>query len=271
MPGQPESISTEILGTINRHWMAGAPLDRFTLRALRDQAKSVLKADPTAGYTLLGAIDALAADPNAMRSHHETALRISPHDFQALCNYAISLHKLGYFSEALEKARRAASWHPTPDAYFHLAKCAAGAGRIREAAQALEAANKFRIALQQSGWEALVAYRVLKAMPLVEHLNLSDDELEGIQHTVVDVLHQAKIYRCSIQFDALPDEDEDLLSLLCFINEDAVRIQRLNEILVHRLASRDEVVADGSSFVAVFMKENISDGSDTRPATAACV
>ena len=98
--------SEELIKTLTRI-AASDEINEFELRKLDREARKLMTADAAAAHTVLGGIASLRGRTEAVREHHEIALKLSGNSGEALTNYAVSLSKVGEMTEAFKATMEA--------------------------------------------------------------------------------------------------------------------------------------------------------------------
>lgn len=105
MSPKPKPISIEIIEELNnlsyqeRH-------DPFILNRYKRQAKKLLMKFPNKAYKIFGVIAALEKNIDKLHYNHELALKYTDTKASDYFNYAISLTRLGFLKESIEKAKK---------------------------------------------------------------------------------------------------------------------------------------------------------------------
>jgi hypothetical protein len=88
---------------------------QLSLMRIKREAGAVLRAEPAAYYSILGAIACLEKNLPAMHKNHLNSIKISPADYRYLAhlNYASSLSRVGLFPSAYEHSVAAFKECPT--------------------------------------------------------------------------------------------------------------------------------------------------------------
>lgn len=107
---QPLNASTALFKRLSDAASRDVPSE-FEVRRLKQDAEPLMASDPGEAHQILGGLATIERDEEAMRSHHEQALRFD-HRPSAYSNYAISLQRFGRFSEAVTFALIAAEAQP---------------------------------------------------------------------------------------------------------------------------------------------------------------
>jgi len=82
--------------------------NEILMRRLRNEAESLVKQSGQANdYIALGAIDTVLNNPLRVKETFNQGIEKYPNDSQLQSNYAVSLDKLGFVSEAMDYAQRA--------------------------------------------------------------------------------------------------------------------------------------------------------------------
>ncbi len=77
------------------------------MRQLEREAKSLLDSDPSGAFCVLGAIACLSGNEQETRKYHRKSIKLSQGEAHKIFNYAVSLDRLSFFSEALAYAQEA--------------------------------------------------------------------------------------------------------------------------------------------------------------------
>ena len=92
----------------------------FEILRLEQDAKRLLESDAVGAYQALGAIAAYRLDLDALRENHERAIHLTT-SVTARSNYAISLERVGLYSEANPWVLEASKTEPENLTYLHRA------------------------------------------------------------------------------------------------------------------------------------------------------
>lgn len=207
------------------------PPTAFELQKLKREAKALAKVDAAWSWVLQGMVAVLAEQPDEMRKCHEIALNIEPHDEELVRNYAVSLMKMGFVSEALKTIRIA----------YRLAEGHSGnlellidysweAGRIREALRHCHT------------WEKLNPAHIYRYKSFLEEgqriydsAGIEDDEAEYVRALSHSVLHENGIYRVQSGKGVHADEESEWCSWTVSLPRSVADVVELDMELIGRL------------------------------------
>lgn len=186
---QPQTISPQLitelieLASEKRH-------NPFILRGYKKKAETLRKADPFSGYLVLGMIATLEKNSAEMHNYYRRAIKLNSKDSIGYRNYAVSLGKLGYYSEYFDYAQRAYNLNrgDLSTLEFFIDTCLM-AGKINQAKPLLEA------------WDRLCpkasnpfSTGVEKAIRIMVNNDISPQELEAILEIAISLLQKRNIY-----------------------------------------------------------------------------
>ena len=117
--GAPKSKASSILDALNEIVREGGR-NELGLKKCEQQATLLLKDDAPRAYELLGIIEAIRCSNDKASQYFEKAIALQPHEARLLSNYAISLFKVGQFSEAIDYSIKAVNIEKENLSYLRL-------------------------------------------------------------------------------------------------------------------------------------------------------
>ncbi|MBF0590050.1 MAG: hypothetical protein HQL53_13090 [Magnetococcales bacterium] len=170
----------------NRFFKQGKLPDPFTCARLEKGAEQAKVTDPLNAHLILARLASMQQQPQRMRGHHLSIINLTPDRPKSHVDYADSLMKLGFFSEAQERLRIANELLPDDGGILqNLVRGSMLAGRFREAAITMD--QLFDLDRQVT----IRQYHFIReALELVQKREISDDALEALQKSASGYLHQ---------------------------------------------------------------------------------
>jgi tetratricopeptide (TPR) repeat protein len=165
--------------------------NEIKMRRLRNEAESLVKQFGQANdYIALGAIDTILNNPLRVRESFNQGLSKYPNDSQLQSNYAVSLDKLGFVSEAMDYAQRAYTLHQGDLLLLnHLIGHCIQSGHLTAAQHWLEQWQR----LQPNKPHGYLDF-VEKARELLLNFKVSDEAVVELIQIAYAVLHDNGIY-----------------------------------------------------------------------------
>lgn len=246
MTGIPEEAGPALLNEIVNSVSSKEQPSEFTIQGYKSKARSLMKTDAFNSYIILGIIGSLERNPHEMRENHSKALNINPHDMIAVGNFAVSLHRLGYFDEAYKHMQYANEVCQGSDP-FTVAKLALYSlcnGFISEALDAYNHLLKLKSEYEFGGnrlFEDLEKFN--------SNHELDDRKTNILLRTVQNILNLNEIYYFNIDTSVNHDENSSWLSWVIDTNLNPEEVMELNVTLSTQLADlelsdiQDNVVA----------------------------
>ena len=263
MPNRPSPApeSAEFLASLAA--MAGEiEPNRFELKRLEREARKLLKIDPVAGYTALGAAASLRGDIEEVHSRHQFALQLSGESPEALHNYAASLAKLGEFTEALEVARRAYAQAPADLVVLDgVVTASIFTGHFREACELVgkwNGSNPERPYSLDSPVEAILS--------AVGREVFTEERLQEVLAIAHETLRSSKVRTSRVEVHADEHEPDSFL-FECFVVALPEKAEDLNEALDAQIRDCPHLMDDpGLKFMPAFIGASV-DGSQPEAST----
>jgi tetratricopeptide (TPR) repeat protein len=165
--------------------------NEILMRRLRNEAESLVNqsGQPT-DYIALGAIDTVLNNPVRVKETFNQGLEKYPNDSQLQSNYAVSLDKLGFVSEAMDYAQRAYESHQGDLLLLnHLIGHCIQSGHLTAAKHWLEQWQR----LQPNEPHGYLGF-VEKARELLLKSKVSDEAVAALLQISYAVLHDNGIY-----------------------------------------------------------------------------
>jgi len=229
-PPQPEEKASELIERFN-HLVSQPNVTQFELLRMEGEVKKLLTVDAVHAYLLLGMLGCLKKDESMMRENHERALKLAPNSFVVICNYATSLSKYFYFSEAQEYYKRALEITPNEATVVKsLIDCLYIGGRFHEARHYLDLHES---TIKESGGRNNV---IREADELLEEIQ--DDELAEIQKVVSDIVRERGYYSALPVISLVDDEGETSVDYDLSVNAGYEEIADANMQLIEKMIER---------------------------------
>ena len=234
----------------------------FELKRLEREARRLLKVDPIAGCTALGAAASLRGNIEEMRSRHQLALQLSGESPEALHNYAASLATLGEFTESLEVARRAYARAPADPAVLDgVVTAAIFTGHFREAC---ELASKWNGCNPERPYS--LDSPVGAILSAVGREVFTEERLQEVLTIAHETLRSSKVRTSRVEVHADEHEPDSFL-FECFVVALPEKAEDLNEALDAQIRGRPHLMDDpGLKFMPAFIGASM-DGSQPESAT----
>jgi len=203
MHPQPQTISSQLIKELD----ALPPEERhnsFVLRGYRKKAKALCRVDPFSGYLVLGMIATLERNVDEMHNHYRRAFKLNPANPVGYHNYAVSLGKLGIYSEYITYAHKAYETNRGDlNSLEFLIDTSLIVGQIYQANQLLDEWN--RLCPKRSNPSSAGIENAIKIM---ENHGITQDDVEKIQQIAVSLLQKRNIYIHLTHFQVKRHEGE---------------------------------------------------------------
>jgi tetratricopeptide (TPR) repeat protein len=186
----PKSKTDDLIDKLNALLPDGKIPDEFTLQLLKREARALQKHDAASAYRILGMIAGAEGKKDELEKHHETALKLGVPPSIGKLNFVTSLMNGGFYSAALEYARRVFCAETDPTAIEKLIELNALCLRF-------EGALKYTEQLIELGGEMNGSYSLLhfqRIVSLLREYTLRDVDLAKIGE-IADALVQEKQIR----------------------------------------------------------------------------
>jgi tetratricopeptide (TPR) repeat protein len=233
MNGTPQSTYNTLIEELNGVRYAPTEQRTFPLGKLKRDAAKLRSADAFSSYIISGVIASLEHDVERAKDFHQKSLRISPHNYQALYNYATSLIYCGKAEEAYQQTSVLVKLFPQDvnASLQHIAACSM-LGRYSEAFEYAHNIIATNPEAETDGWvqDAIAVYEWSRNHDLVE------DDIIKYCNAMLDVMEKNQLgydIKLSVSF---PDDLEIVRNIiidcdvetLCQINNDLIEL--LSEI-----------------------------------------
>ncbi|MBK7687130.1 MAG: hypothetical protein IPJ25_14950 [Rhodocyclaceae bacterium] len=159
------------------------------------EAELIMDVDSVGAHQALGAICTLLFDVEGVRSHFKIASQIAPRNVNVLNNYSVSLHQLGFFSEAFEYANTVAELVPEDLRALRQARDNAFFAGDLNNARLLDEMHAFRGGKEDD--DACTIGDVIKSLG---KSGVAQSELATGQRLMFDLLRERKVRFKSIEF-----------------------------------------------------------------------
>jgi len=245
--------SSELLDRINS-LTTEKNVSLFTLKRFRKEADLLIsQVNTPESYVALGAICTLQKDVDAVHSAFRRAIAKFGCDGELSLNYAVSLRKLGFFSDAHEYVIKAYEFREGDLTVINeLILCAFELGLIREAKQWLEQWEKER---PNETKQHSIAGILNAAYEIVSDNNISDESVMHLFTSSVDLLHEYRIFTKVSMSRILHDDDSDWLSYEFSLPLDTDKIVDLNFTLADKLVAANLADTFNNKIVVRFTAE----------------
>ncbi|MBF0186983.1 MAG: tetratricopeptide repeat protein [Magnetococcales bacterium] len=174
----------DLIREVNRLFNQGDTPDDFTLHRLTTEAGRLGNEQSAVGLLVQARLACLAGRVEAMRAFHIQLLNHAPDHPKVHLDYALSLRKLGFYTEARERSRTALeldSGHS--GAVQSLIRDTVASGRIHEASElARKAMESFPMTRRQFAF-------VNEAARFLSDHDIEDDALEALPTLAMALLH----------------------------------------------------------------------------------
>ncbi len=241
--------------------LLGVEVDDLGLRRIRQEAQTLMGADPVEAHTVLGALATLEGRADDVRKHFRIALQQSGHSASVSRNYSCSLLALGRSDEAFEVAKQASGRAPDDLAVLeHLISTALQAGRLLEA-------RTFRQRLGRLSPERSLPGESVEEMlgDAVDRGAFREESIQEVLRTVHETLADTGVRRTNLSELKTYAVDPDSFLFLVHVFASPERAAELNEALADRIADRPELMADpGVRFVPMFIGARADGGHPAR-------
>jgi tetratricopeptide (TPR) repeat protein len=187
---QPHPKAHQLLGQLSQLSREDEK-NEILMRRLRNEAESLVNQFGQAtDYIALGAIDTVLNNPVRVKETFNQGLEKYPNDSQLQSNYAVSLDKLGFVSEAMDYAQRAYESHQGDLLLLnHLIGHCIQSGHLTAAKHWLEQWQR----LQPNEPHGYLSF-VEKARELLLKSKVSDEAVAALLQISYAVLHDNGIY-----------------------------------------------------------------------------
>ena len=223
-----ETKSNELVELLNR--LAEQPSE-FQLAKAKREAKALVSKDANEGYTLLGIIAALEQNAGEMHRNHRLAIQNAPNNWWGQENYAKSLFRLGYFSEASDLASRLADRDPT---HLDILRTAIGAstraGKLERAIDLYARAGKLNY---EDGAVRNDMEAVFSVVDFLRSAGITEAVLEKAVSIAASVAHESDAILDDVRLQVLSD-DSPFVSLMLLVKRPAA-VTPLSVSLVDRM------------------------------------
>ena len=185
----PQTASSQLIDKINKLVAASYKPTALQLQSLKNDAKKLTQVDAPTSYVVRGMIAALEQDVAECRHSHENAIRLNNSSFTN-GNYAVSLGKLGFFSEAIKYLTKDNEFSPgVPETLRKFVNYNIRCGRVQEAIKWMHQIKK-EMPTEKIEYEEFL----LELHAFMTKLNISDNSLETLLGYAIDVLHENNTY-----------------------------------------------------------------------------
>lgn len=231
---QPEPKGTAIVKRINvlAEQKSRKEDISFPLARVEKEIQNLIHDDAAAAYDLLGMVASLRGDEDSVRKYHENALRLDPGDREVLCNYATSLGRLGFHSEARQKLIDAYKLHVgAPEILREIVKYSITSGRFHEAAEWYEQLRKELPEIEHAEQGILSV-----GLPLLESKGITDNEVENATRLATQVFQKFGAVFDQINVSVNEDDESAWLSFVFSMDMPVEDVVKLNIAYADRLA-----------------------------------
>ncbi|MBF0624816.1 MAG: hypothetical protein HQL82_08415 [Magnetococcales bacterium] len=180
----------ELIRAVNRLFNSAQEADSFTLARYKKEARSLRSTHGAAANLLLARLACLEGNEAQMRVSHQLILGARANHPEVYFDYANSLRKLGFYSEAREQLDIAHQLDPGNTEYLqYLVKTCLISGHIQSAWYHLELAMKAGSQIYRKEYDFLSG-----AVRFVTENSLTDDELDRLQRAALAVIHDSGLH-----------------------------------------------------------------------------
>nr|CRH04252.1 Conserved protein of unknown function [Candidatus Magnetococcus massalia] len=231
--------------------------DPFSLHRLRKEAEQLATEEPIATSLILARISCMEHQPGAMETFYKQLINQNPAHPQTHLEYGLSLRKLGFYSEARERTRKAMELDGDhPGVIQQMIRDCILSGRFNEAGDFLKQAVRASLPIYRAQFHFLESVQDL----LNQH-KVVDDEIEMMQQCAVDLLREHHLYPSGIlrapavHIELTTDGEEPVsdtfggtpshawLRWRIHLHQPIERVESLNTLLAQRLASQEQLPA----------------------------
>lgn len=251
---QPKTAADELFRDLNALPFGGRvdPND-WNVKLLRKRIEQLAAVNRPAYFDLLGALSAVTWDVEEMRSYHEASIRLRPNEIGPYDNYACSLYRMGFFSEASKQIQAALRIAPEEAGLWrHASEVSLASGRIRLAHE--QNARWIELAPdQQNAFPESPAASVAQAADL---LAISDESAQLAVTIANKVLHRQGCYSVVASVGVLQSDELPIIDYLMGVPA-SCGVTALNVSLASELASAD-MLGDASANLVVRYVEAVA-------------
>ncbi|VAX19797.1 hypothetical protein MNBD_NITROSPINAE02-2166 [hydrothermal vent metagenome] len=237
MTAQPKLKLNEIVEKINKLSLADRK-NTFLLGQIKRDAQTLRKNDALSASIILGMVASIENNIDEMRSHHENALRINESDFFANINYAASLWKTWFLSEANDYYLKAYETNPSDyRVILNLVNNLLFMGRFKDA-------NSWLIKLEKQfpdGQRDAKKF-IEEALDFLNENKISEKDIKSYLDLAVSVLHSQGIFFTGRDVSFSEDEESRSISYEIKLDLPVRQIVDLNWKFAEKLAERDDLL-----------------------------
>jgi tetratricopeptide (TPR) repeat protein len=227
---QAQTVGNKLIDKLNEAVFDNIPND-IVIAGLRKEANALLKVEPAEGYTVLGAIECVCGNTQAMIENHERARRIAPSDGFVLSNYASTLAISWMLEEQFDVLTEMFQKHINyAETLTKLSYNRAIYGDYETASQMSQRfLNEVRDADPYDVTEMKVT---VKAYEFIKSVNLARDEVQNYASVMNEILKQERLIPSSLHEWLTPD-NKLVRDIVLKVDDD--KIAELNDRLIDHL------------------------------------
>lgn len=226
-----ESKAVELIDRINAFISEGKTPDDLTLYSLKRDANSLLSYDAASAHMILGMLAATVGNKAELEKHHEISLRLGVSPYIGNLNFMTSLQNAGYYSAALEYARKAFRAEADPEIIRSLVKLNTFCLRFEEAIKYMEQLVKLNKQMED---HSLVS--ILKSIsPLLSKNALRDDDLAKISEIAQDLIYKENILSLGISASLCSEGGAEWVAVEHFVACSPQKAAEINFQLAEKL------------------------------------
>lgn len=228
---QPLEKSIELIDEINSLLHAGIR-NEFDLRRIERKANQLMAADPASAHLVLGMVGSLKNNRDALLKHHNLALALGCDPYLGFSNFAVSLGLMGYYSEALEYARKACDIEKSSETISDVIDLTCRCARYEEALRYWNEIEKLSLVPRVNVPPKEI---IMKLAAFSKNNALRDSDLAGVTEVVESITHEHRIKINSYAPKLYQENGEEWLSVEFGINASPKEVASLNIELAEKL------------------------------------
>lgn len=250
MSGTPQSAFNDLIGEVCRLGERPHP-DEFALRRIENAARRLLSSDASGAYDVLGAVSALRGAIQDMRKFHANAIRLAPASAVRYRNFAVSLQKTGFFSEAAYQACRACDIDISePDNVRSCARMLSYAGLFERADKMLG-----KLAKICPGEDRREHDVIRQTLGRLHEANLGQGATAALVDLACEAIHVHEVFRTMPYVRLITDDEGTRMLFDIQMPVDVARISAIADSFAELVVEADVDPAVASIFCIRFSKE----------------
>ena len=249
--GQPALEGAQLVNEVVELVMSNSA-SSFTVAQYKKRADALLSKDLFNASLALGMLGTLAHDEAEMRKHFERAIQLRPGYNPAIGNYASSLYRMNFFSEASDKALDNYRIAPASPTAVGLAidTCTA-AFRVSTAKELLSQWEKI-----QPGVENKFSGGIHQALEYISSFQIPEKLVEQQIEFALKLLRESHHQATAWHLDFLSDEESTWMTYDLVLHEPVDVVVELNTQLAERMAGSDLFRKTASHVLVMYLVED---------------